>query len=122
MARAFSYQAQARAFPDGCRRGVGARPQVWVDLHRTNASKPLYANPPDWLQMRVWQERLRPGDLFLDIGANVDRYSALAASLGATVFAVEAASDTAELLRENFAPQRFCTGERRSGSLGFRSR
>src|SRR5450759_4047181 len=94
LARAFSYQVQARA---------GDRAQVWVDLHRTSASKAFYANPPDWPQMRVWQQRLRPGDLFLDIGANVGTYSVLAASLGATVIAVEAASDTAELLRENIA-------------------
>ena len=94
LARAFHRRVQAR---------VGDRAQVWVDLHRTSASKAFYANPPDWPQMRVWQERLRPGDLFLDIGANVGTYSVLAASLGATVIAVEAASDTAELLRENIA-------------------
>ena len=103
LARAFSYQVQARAFHRRMQARVGDRAQVWVDLHRTSASKALYANPPDWPQMRVWQQRLRPGDLFLDIGANVGTYSVLAASLGATVIAVEAAPDTAELLRENIA-------------------
>ena len=103
LARAFSYQVQARAFHRRVQARVGDRAQVWVDLHRTSASKAFYANPPDWPQTRVWQERLRPGDLFLDIGANVGTYSVLAVSLGATVMAVEAASDTAELLRENIA-------------------
>ena len=101
LARAFSYQA--RAFHRRVQARVGDRAQVWVDLHRTSASKAFYANPPDWPQMRVWQKRLRPGDLFLDIGANVGTYSVLAASQGATVIAVEAAPDTAELLRENIA-------------------
>ena len=53
--------------------------------------------------MAVWQERLSPGDLFLDVGANVGTYAVLAASLGASVVAFEPASDTAELLRENVA-------------------
>ena len=103
LARALSYQVQARAFHRRMQARVGDRAQVWVDLHRTSASKAFYANPPDWPQMRVWQECLRPGDLFLDIGANVGTYSVLAASLGATVIAAEAAPDTAELLRENIA-------------------
>jgi FkbM family methyltransferase len=63
----------------------------------------LYANPPNWPQMAVWQRRLRPGDLFVDVGANVGTYTILAADLGASVVAVEAAPDAAALLRENVA-------------------
>jgi predicted deacylase len=53
LARAFSYQMQARAFHRRVQARIGDRAQVWVDLHRTSASKALYANPPDWPQMRV---------------------------------------------------------------------
>jgi FkbM family methyltransferase len=65
------------------------------------ASKALYANPPDWPHMIVWERRLRPGDLFIDVGANVGTYSVLCASVGAQVIAIEPAPDTAALLREN---------------------
>jgi FkbM family methyltransferase len=77
--------------------------RIWVDLHRTAATKALYANPPDWPHMLVWQRRLKSGDLFLDVGANVGTYSVLCAALGAHVIAFEPARDTAVLLRENSA-------------------
>ena len=53
--------------------------------------------------MAVWKERLAPGDLFLDVGANVGTYTVNAASLRASVIAFEPAHDTAALLRENVA-------------------
>lgn len=75
--------------------------KIWVDLHRTAATKALYANPPDWPHMLVWQRRLTANDIFIDVGANVGTYSVLAASLGAQVIALEPATDTVKLLREN---------------------
>ncbi len=77
----------------------GAR--IWVDVHRTAATKALYANPPDWPQMGIWERHLREGDVFIDVGANVGTYSVMAAAAGAQVIAVEPAHDSAELLREN---------------------
>jgi FkbM family methyltransferase len=71
-----------------------------VDLHRTGASKVVYANPPD-PEMLVWRQVLRPGDLFIDVGANIGSYAIWAADLGAEVIALEPADDTFELLREN---------------------
>jgi FkbM family methyltransferase len=53
--------------------------------------------------MLVWERRLQTGNLFVDVGANVGTYSVLASSLGADVIAIEAAADTAALLRENVA-------------------
>jgi len=53
--------------------------------------------------MLVWERRLHAGDLFIDVGANVGSYSVLAASLGARVIAIEAAPDTAAILRDNAA-------------------
>lgn len=51
----------------------------------------------------VIAERLRPGMLFVDAGANVGYFSLLAAHLGADVVAIEAAPHTARRLRDNLA-------------------
>jgi len=88
---------------------VGASGRIWVDLHRSAATKALYANPPDWPEMVVWQQRTTPGSLFIDVGANVGTYTVLAASLGAEVIAVEPAPDTAALLAENITLNGFDT-------------
>jgi len=101
LAKAVSFQLQARLLHRRAQAMVGETGKIWVDLHRSSASKALYANPPDWPEMLVWQRHLCHGDLFFDVGANVGTYTVLAASMGASVVAVEAAADTAQLLREN---------------------
>ena len=76
---------------------------IWADLHRTGASRVIYANPPDHHEMLTWRNDLRPGDLFVDVGANVGSYAIWAAELGAEVIALEPADDTFALLEENVA-------------------
>jgi FkbM family methyltransferase len=44
---------------------------------------------------------LRPGELFIDVGANIGSYTVLAASLGANVISVEPIPDTFAHLRQN---------------------
>lgn len=107
LARAMTFQTRARMLHQRSQAPVGQSGRIWVDLHRTGATKALYANPPDWPEMAVWQARLGRGDLFVDVGANVGTYTVLAASLGAEVIALEPASDTATLLRENIEPNGF---------------
>jgi FkbM family methyltransferase len=51
--------------------------------------------------MSAWRRVLRPGDLFLDVGANVGSYTIWAGELGAAVIALEPAPDTFALLLEN---------------------
>jgi hypothetical protein len=88
------------------RRGVarlGDASRLWVDLHRSGATMVLYANPPDYPEMMAWRRVLRPGDLFVDVGANVGSYTIWAAELGAEVIALEPAQDTFALLAENVA-------------------
>jgi FkbM family methyltransferase len=57
--------------------------------------------------MLAWKEILRPGDLFLDVGANIGSYSIWAAELGAKVIALEPAPDTFALLEENIALNKY---------------
>jgi len=58
--------------------------------------------------MLVWEQVLGPGDLFIDVGANVGTYSVLCARVGAFVIAVEPAPETAALLRQNVALNGAC--------------
>jgi len=58
-------------------------------------------NPPNWPEMLVWKRYLRPGDLFLDVGANIGVYSVYAAECGAEVIAVEPVPHNAKRVREN---------------------
>lgn len=80
---------------------IGRNARMLVDLHDTAGSKVVYANPPDWNEMRAWENILTDGDHFLDVGANVGAYSLWAAQLGATVTAVEPHPVTAAALRRN---------------------
>jgi FkbM family methyltransferase len=99
--RAARYQVQSRLLHRRAVAQLGERSRLWVDLHRTAASKALYANPPDLPEMHVWRQALRDGGLFVDVGANVGTYTIWAAELGAEVIAIEPAADTYALLHEN---------------------
>jgi FkbM family methyltransferase len=101
--RAIGYQARVRLLRRRAVARLGDRSLLWVDAHRTAASKVIYANPPDLPEMLVWRRVLRDGGLFVDVGANVGSYTILAAELGAEVIAVEPAVDTFGLLSENIA-------------------
>lgn len=67
------------------------------------ATKLLYGFPPDYYEMRFWQTALRPGDVFVDVGANIGMYTLWAASQGARVRAFEPSSDSWASLIENVA-------------------
>ena len=82
---------------------LGQRSMLWADRSRWEASKVVYANPPDHPEMLAWQQVLQPGDLFVDVGANVGNYAIWAGELGAEVIALEPAADTLALLNENVA-------------------
>lgn len=103
LMRAASFQVRARLLHRRTLARLGERSKVWADLHRTAASKVVYANPPDHPEMLTWQRVLRPGDLFIDVGANIGSYTIWAAELGAQVIALEPAKDAFALLTENVA-------------------
>ena len=103
LLRAARYQARARLLRRRAIARLGERSWLWVDLHRTSASKVIYANPPDLPEMLVWRQALRDGGLFVDVGANVGTYTIWAAECGAEVIALEPAADTFGLLQDNVA-------------------
>lgn len=103
LLRLARYQLQARLLRRRAIARLGERSRLWVDLHRTGASKVMYANPPDLPEMLVWRQALRGGGLFVDVGANVGAYTIWAAECGAEVMALEPAADTFGLLLENIA-------------------
>ena len=89
LLRAINFQTRGRLLHQRTLARLGDRSMVWVDLHRPAASKVLYANPPDHPEMLVWRQVLRPGDLFIDVGANIGTYTIWAGELGAEVIALE---------------------------------
>jgi FkbM family methyltransferase len=101
--RAIDFQVRGRFLHRRTMARLGSRSVIWADLHRTSASKVVYANPPDSAEMLTWRNELRPGDTFIDVGANVGTYTIWAAELGAEVIALEPAEDTFALLEENVA-------------------
>jgi FkbM family methyltransferase len=58
--------------------------------------------------MIVWMRLLSPGDLFIDVGANIGTYSLWAADLGAEVIAIEPNSVAAQRFRANCALNGYC--------------
>ena len=101
VTRAIKFQLAGRLLHRRTVARLGERSSFWVDLHRQGASKVVYGNPPDYPEMVVWRQILRPGDLFVDVGANVGSYTIWASDLGAEVIALEPAEDTFALLLEN---------------------
>ena len=66
--------------------------------------QPVFAvvrNPPNWPDMLVWRRYLRPGDLFIDVGANIGAYSIYALDCGAEVIAVEPNAHCAARIAEH---------------------
>jgi FkbM family methyltransferase len=81
----------------------GGRLKCYPENSASNAV--IYFDLPDWAEMQFLQQLLRPGDGFLDIGANVGVYSVLANTLvqsSGSVLAFEPDPKNAEYLNENF--------------------
>ena len=83
--------------------------QLSVSRGMTAATGNLYYGLYEFADMAFMAHLLQPGELFVDVGANVGTYSLLAARhCDAVVLAVEAAPETAGLLRENVRLNDLC--------------
>jgi FkbM family methyltransferase len=101
LVRAARFQIRGRLLGQRTLTRLGNKSYVWAYLHRTVASRVVYGNPPDYSEMLIWRNVLRPGNLFIDVGANIGCYTIWAAESGAEVIALEPAEDTFALLIEN---------------------
>lgn len=78
----------------------GARLSVERGMH--GATGNIYFGLHEYADMAFFAHLLRPGDVFVDVGANVGTYSILAAkACGATVHCFEPAEETLPRLRRN---------------------
>lgn len=101
LLRGADFQFRGRVLRRPMKVPVGRTGVLEANLHSSGGSKAVYANPPDWPEMIIWQQRLREGDLFVDVGANVGVYSLWAGDLGAEVIALEPNPVAAARLRRN---------------------
>jgi FkbM family methyltransferase len=79
----------------------GERSRIYSRKAGDSSSRVPLARLPDWPEMAVWQAWLKPGSLFVDVGANVGLYTILAAECGCDVIAVEPVDATLAALRRN---------------------
>jgi FkbM family methyltransferase len=105
LARAALFQVRRRAGRTVTATLVGG---VRVRVYPGSAagSAVVYGSPPDWHEMRVWARLIRPGDWFVDVGANIGVYALWAAYHGARVTALEPDPVAAARARENVALNR----------------
>ena len=102
VARAARCRVTSRWLKRPCLAPIGAHSRIIAYPGETNAAHAFRHNPPNWPQMHFWKEHLKPGDLFVDIGANIGIYTIFAKDLGADVIAVEPTRH-ADRVRENLA-------------------
>ena len=101
LASAARFQARARVRGKRTLTTVGEHSKLWAELGFTSSTRAVYANPPDWPEMLVWDHERLAGELFVDVGANVGLYSLFAAERGAQVIALEPGRHAFARLVEN---------------------
>lgn len=80
---------------------------LWCQRGMTGATGNYYCGLHEFEEMAFVGHFLQPGDLFLDVGANVGSYSILAAASGANVIAAEPLPATFRHLEMNVLLNRF---------------
>jgi FkbM family methyltransferase len=80
---------------------LGERSRIIAYPGETNSPLTAIGNPPNWPEMLVWRRYLRPGDLFIDVGANIGIYTLYAVECGAEAIAVEPVPHSAARVREH---------------------
>ncbi len=82
---------------------LGDTSRVSVMKGADSSDRTAFARLPDWPEMDVWRGWLRPGDLFVDVGANVGLYTLVGVEQGAEVIAIEPTAESVLSLRTNLA-------------------
>jgi FkbM family methyltransferase len=100
ITRAVRFQIRSRITRRPSRVAIGGA-TILAERGFKGSTKAVYGNPPDWAEMQAWRRILKPGDLFVDVGANVGAYTLWAIDCGAKVIAVEPHAETAGRFRRN---------------------
>jgi FkbM family methyltransferase len=103
MGRYVQWQFQSRIRSEiECEWIEGAK--LLVKRGMTGATGNIYCGLHEFVEMGFLLHLLRPGDLFLDVGANIGSYTILASKVcGAHAVAFEPDPETAKVLRRNIA-------------------
>src|SRR3954449_5711504 len=75
IGRVLRYELWTNLLGQPSRIPIGERSRIIAYKGETNSPVAVVHNPPNWPEMLVWKRYVRPGDLFLDIGANIGTYS-----------------------------------------------
>jgi FkbM family methyltransferase len=94
-------EISVRAFRRPVDVAFGRRSTIRIRGDADRAVTVLEAPVPDWPEMQAWRRHLRPGDLFVDVGAHLGMYALWALEHGAEVIAVEPNPVVAGFLSEN---------------------
>jgi FkbM family methyltransferase len=78
LARFFAWQVRKRVWKSPLLLHAFGGARLWCHPDNVITSSVIYLGWPDWAEMRFARDLLRPGDGFLDVGANVGVYSVLA--------------------------------------------
>jgi len=97
------YRARGRVLRRPTIVPYGNRSHFIAVLDRASSRRAAYANGPDWPEMQAWRRVLGPGDVFVDVGANVGLYTLWALDAGASVVVVEPIAENLTQLRRNLA-------------------
>lgn len=100
FAHAIAFQLRWRTFHMATKTRIGGHSFMWAHGDSWGSKAVVYGNPPD-VEMFKWSTALSPGDLFVDIGANVGCYTLWALDLGAQVVAFEPDRLARERLERN---------------------
>lgn len=101
IGRAVRYQVKTQMLGKPTLLPIGEHSQVIAYPGEIDPIFSVVRNPPDWPEMLVWRRYLRPGDLFVDVGANIGLYTIYTAELGAEVIAVEPNAQSAARVHEH---------------------
>lgn len=99
LVEAIRFQVRGRVFGKSSAVPIGQRSFLMLRPGRGHSGL-AYANPLEWREIRCWQATLRPGSLFIDVGANVGSYSLMALERGAEVIAIEPNAEARSILTE----------------------
>ena len=99
--RVIAWQVRSRLLPGGTVVSFVDGSQLFATRGMTGATGNVYAGLHEFEDMGFVAHALRPGDLFVDVGANVGSYTVLAAARGARCVSFEPIASTRVHLERN---------------------